>query len=188
MPARAFSPLFPYPSLEASLHLLRGDRLYGRIPPGEAESVAVQAWEWGESIARLEAEKNDHALPIEDLIAGYGVTIMHVNEDNVRAGIRQFGEFDRTARTITLFTVSLEAWARANNRDREEAAAIALAHELFHFLEEEKYGAARQRYSVPLLRIAGMAIGKTGIPALSEIAAYGFSLTYFSLTIQEPVQ
>ena len=54
-------------------------------------------------------------------------------------------------------------------------------HEFFHVLETTRLGITSKEYTVPLFTIGPFKLGKTGIHALSEIAAHAFTNTYYGL-------
>jgi hypothetical protein len=54
-------------------------------------------------------------------------------------------------------------------------------HEFFHVLETTRLGLTSKEYTVPLITIGPCKLGKTGIHALSEIAAHAFTNTYYEL-------
>ena len=54
-------------------------------------------------------------------------------------------------------------------------------HEFFHVLETTRLGLTSKEYLVPLFTLGPFRLGKTGIHALSEIAAHAFTNTYYGL-------
>jgi hypothetical protein len=55
------------------------------------------------------------------------------------------------------------------------AEKLIFFHEYFHFLEATSVGEVSNHYKVPIIKIGKYVLVKSGIRALSEIAAHGFS-------------
>ena len=71
----------------------------------------------------------------------------------------------------------MKLWCENNGFSYDEGLNIILCHEYFHYLEQNKIGMVSRRYQVPILKIGAWELGKTGIPALSEIGANAFAKT-----------
>ena len=56
---------------------------------------------------------------------------------------------------------------------------LILCHEYFHHLEWHEIGMTSRRHLVPMIKIGGISMGKTGVPSLSEIAANAFAQECF---------
>ena len=52
---------------------------------------------------------------------------------------------------------------------------LILSHEFYHYLEATELGYTSRRYLVPMIILGKLRLGKTGVPALSEIAANAFA-------------
>ena len=65
---------------------------------------------------------------------------------------------------------------------------LILSHEYFHFLEVTELGLTSRDYTVPMVQIGPVRLGKTGLRALSEIGAHAFARTYHDLLRQKEAQ
>ncbi len=171
--------LFPFPDRIQSREELKRDVLYQKIPESDRMSICDMAWERGVRISEEIMEKYPEK-DIQGILSREGVTITAICRDEVRGNLRTFGECYPKKKEIVLYTGSIAKWAEANRLDKKQALDLILTHEFFHYLECTKVGDTSKLYFVPLIRIRNFSLGRSGIRALSEIAAHGFTRTYFA--------
>ena len=94
--------------------------------------------------------------------------------------IRYFCEYFSEKNQIIIYSKGIDLWASSNGLEHAQARNIILAHEFFHHLEAKQLGWISKRCLVPMLKIGSLTLGKTGIAALSEVAANAFANTYYS--------
>ncbi len=169
---------FPFPDRIQSREELKRDVLYRKIPEADRISICDMAWKRGARISEEVMEKYP-GKDIRGILGREGLTVTMVCRDEVRGKIRTFGEFYPTKKEIVLYMGSIAKWAEANHLDETPAVDLILAHEFFHYLECTKIGETSRLYFVPVMQIGKFTLGKSGIRALSEIAAHGFTSTYF---------
>jgi hypothetical protein len=169
---------FPFPDRIRSREELKRDVLYQKIPEDDRIPICDMAWDLGVSEAMKILEKYP-GKDIRGIMSGENLKITSVPVDEVRGNLRTFGEYYSAKKEIVLYTVSIAKWAKENHLDKKLAEEMVLAHEFFHCLECTKIGETSKRYMVPTLKIGKRVLVKSGVRALSEIGAHGFSRTYF---------
>lgn len=172
--------IFPFPDEENSRPLLKQDPEYRKIPSEKVEGVFRRAWQTGVDAAeRLLAEES---CPVDffAIAKKNGIQIISKSEDNVAANTRYYSEFYPKEKKIYLYNGSIRLWCAANGLSLDNGRMLILSHEFFHYLEATELGWTSKQYEVPMLRIGGLTLGKTGCPSLSEIAANAFAFTCFS--------
>jgi hypothetical protein len=171
---------FPFPNKTGSREELERDILYKKIPDADKDMICDTAWSTGvkaaEDIYRLFPDKS-----ISEIIKESGLKTEKVNKDNVSGNIRFFSEYFSGPNKIVLYATSIRLWAKHNNMSENEAERLILSHEYFHFLECNKIGLVSRQYLVPTLRIGRLTLVKSGVRALSEIGAHGFSRRFYEL-------
>lgn len=172
---------FPFPDRVESREELERDLLYERIPEEDRIRLCDLAWDRGVKAA-LELWKRYPEKGLLEIAAAEGVKVVRCPEERVNAAFRIFGEYSSGENEITLYLGAIEKWAGANALSMEEAEDLVLAHEFFHFLECTKLGETSKLFQVPTLRIGKWVLIKSGIRALSEIGAHGFSRACFEAT------
>ncbi|MFV0413225.1 MAG: hypothetical protein ACK5L3_08150 [Oscillospiraceae bacterium] len=175
--------VYPFPDKTASREELQRDLLYHKIPPAVHSTICDRAWDTGVCAAEsLLAEYG--GASIQEIAAAEGLAIKTVEKDNVAGNVRYFSEYYSGRKTIYLYKEAIKKWAGHNGCSWEEAERLILAHEMFHHLECSRLGETARQYSVPMLQIGSLRLGKSHIRALSEIGAHGFSHTFFRQSAQ----
>jgi hypothetical protein len=169
---------FPFPDREASREELTRDILYEHIPRENLPMISDRAWETGVKAA-LAIRKAYPGKTMAEIARAEGLEVKYVPKDNITGKIRYFSEYYSGLKTIRMYTQSIEKWASKNKMNAEEAYELILSHEFFHHLECVKIGLTSKQYEVPRLVIGKWKIGKSGIRALSEIGAHGFSYAFY---------
>lgn len=172
---------FPFPNKEASFSILERDACYGKIPEKDVHRAFEDAWNTGET----EAERflsSEMACPARmmDRLTAEGFKIEKYDEDYISGNHRYFCEYVSERNLIRIYEKSVLLWAVSNKLPYDDALNLILAHEYFHYLEWHKIGLVSRHFQVPMLKIGSLSVGKTGIAALSEIAANAFANTYYS--------
>ncbi len=170
---------FPFPDKISSREELTRDLLYHKIRSQDLEKIADRAWETGVAAARALIDEYGRDKPIESIAGLSGLSLERIGKDNVAGNVRYFSEYYSGRSKIVLYLQSIGKWAKANHLSMSEAEELILSHEYYHFLECTKLGLTSKQYQVPTVCIGPISLGKSGIRALSEIGAHGFSRTYF---------
>lgn len=172
---------FPFPTRELALKELSWDRYVMRIPEEDKERIVDLAWSKGERAAHMVFEESNGQSDFFHICKDAGMTIIKKDIDCVYGKQRYFSDYVSGTKEITLYEQSCVLWAKQNQLDLHEAQNLILMHEFFHVLETTRLGLTSKEYTVPLFTIGPFKLGKTGIHALSEIAAHAFTNTYYGL-------
>ena len=172
---------FPFPTRALALKELSWDRYVMRIPEEDKERIVDLAWSKGERAAHMVFEESNGQSDFFQICKDAGMTIIKKDIDCVYGNQRYFSDYVSGAKEITLYEQSCALWAKQNQLDLYEAQNLILMHEFFHVLETTRLGLTSKEYTVPLFAIGPFKFGKTGIHALSEIAAHAFTNTYYGL-------
>lgn len=173
---------FPFPDKIMSREELERDLLYNKIPKGDIESISDRAWETGVAAAKELVKEYGSDKLMEDIAKAAGLTIERINMDNVTGNVRYFSEYYSGRNKIVLYLDSISKWAEKNKLPMKEAEELILSHEYYHFLECTKLGLTSRQYKVPTLRVGKIVLARSGVRALSEIGAHGFSRTFYEVS------
>ena len=176
---------FPFPNQHESFEELKYDVLYDKIPENDRRDICIQAWERGTRAAENIIEEFG-TKSIEDIISLSKLELERNPKDNVAGNVRYFSEYYSGQNKIVLYEKSISMWAKENKFTDKEAVRLILSHEYYHFLECTKLGLTSKIYKVPTLKIGNLVLVKSGIKALSEIGAHGFSRRFYELTVGLP--
>lgn len=171
---------YPFPDRVQAREELKKDVLYQRIPLQDREQICNQAWDKGVSIFD-EMAKRYPGKRIFEMAKLEGVKFIFSSKDMVNGSFRTFGEYYTEKNEMILYTGAIAKWAESNRLARKEAEELIMAHEFYHFLECSRIGMTSDMYQIPVLKIGKWSFGKSGVRALSEIAAHGFSRAYFEM-------
>jgi len=166
---------FPFPDKDEALGILKADPAYRKIPAAEIGTVLETAWRVGESAAKVLLHKTQERICFSALLEEKGFHICTKESDNLVGATRYFAIIEPERKVVTVFRESVEKWAEHWGFAYGEAENLILSHEYFHYLESTELGYTSRLYQVPLFQAAGVCIGKTGIRAMSEIAADAFA-------------
>lgn len=169
---------FPFPDRIGSREELSRDLLYKKIPQEDRIKIADRAWDTG-VIAAKELLQSNYGKSIEQIALDEELVVEHKEIDNVAGNVRYFSEYYSGLKKIILYDNSIKKWSKANSLTVKEANELILSHEIYHHLECIKLGLTSKQYSVPTIQIGRFKIGRSGVRALSEIAAHGFSRTFY---------
>ena len=172
---------FPFPTQEHARKELLWDRFAARIPEQDKERIVDLAWSKGERAAHMVFEESNGQSDFFQICKDAGMTIIKKDVDCVYGNQRYFSDYVSGTKEITLYERSCALWAKQNQLEEHEAQNLILMHEFFHVLETTRLGLTSKEYTVPLITIGPFKLGKTGIHALSEIAAHAFTNTYYGL-------
>ena len=172
---------FPFPTRELARKELLWDRFAARIPEEDRERVIDLAWSKGERAAHMVFEESHSQGDFFQICKDAGLTIIKKDIDCVYGNQRYFSDYVSGTKEITLYEQSCALWAKQNQLEVHEAQNLILMHEFFHVLETTRLGLTSKEYLVSLFTIGPFKLGKTGIHALSEIAAHAFTNTYYGL-------
>lgn len=174
---------YPFPSKENSMQDLVNDYVYSKIEPGKVEEIFEDAWSVGLRTAEsFLQEHGDAPLRMQAFLKEQGFTIQVKDIDYVLGDRRYFCEYFSEKKLIKIYRKSMELWCGENGYDYEDGCNLILCHEYFHHLEWHEIGMTSRRHQAPMIKIGRFHLGKTGIPALSEIAANAFAQECFANT------
>lgn len=169
---------YPFPDRILARQELARDRMCHKIPPALRPQLCDEAWRTGcEAAGRALGALGPGPGLVERLLAASGLRVEQQDRDQVAAGQRIFAEYSSREHTVCLYTRSIGRYAAENGLAPAETRALILAHEYFHFLESTSLGQVSGRYTVPCIQIGPFRFGRSGVQALSEIAAHGFART-----------
>lgn len=173
---------FPFPDKESSLVILKNDPCYGKIPEDQVADVFENAWQTGIDEAQKFISENcpDADFDMINILQKLGFQIIQQDIDYVMGNIRYFCEYFPEKNQIYVYKKGIDLWAASNNLESEQSKNIILAHEFFHYLEAKQLGWISKRCLVPMLKIGKFSFGKTGIAALSEVAANSFANEFYT--------
>lgn len=176
---------FPFPDQEASRRILESDPCFKKIPANQVDEIFESAWKVGQSEAeRFLAQWEEQPTPsLFQILKKKQFRMEEQDIDYVMGNIRYFCEYMSEKNIICIYRKSVEKWAEKNGFPYETARDLILAHEYFHYLEWHEIGRTSKKYLVPMLKIGPLSFGKTGIAALSEIAANAFANSYYTMLI-----
>lgn len=178
---------FPFPDYHESMEELKRDILYKKIPESDIQAICTKAWETGTTAAE-NVLKEYAAKSIRDVISLSKLELEWNPKDSVAGNVRYFSEYYSGQNKIIVYQKSVQLWAKENKFSEKEAVDLILSHEYYHFLECTKLGLTSKQYMVPTLQLGKFVIMKSGIKALSEIGAHGFSRRFFELTVGLPME
>ncbi len=172
---------FPFPDITSSRSILEQDYCFRKIDKCKIDDLIKDAWETGQKEGErfLRDQKEGCAVFMPDVLKQEGFQVLYLNDDYIVGNRRYFCEYLSEKNIIKVYQQSVRLWCDANGVGYEPGLNILLAHEYFHYLEWHRIGLTSKRYQVPMLRIGKWEIGKTGVAALSEIAANSFSCRCF---------
>ena len=173
---------FPFPDRDACRNILSDDPCYPKIPESQREAIFEDAWAFGMQAADEMWDSCPHDAGMRTLLKSNGLKLERRNIDYVVGNTRYFCDYVSGEGIITIYRKSVALWAESNGLSYEDSEELILAHEMFHYLESHRFGLASRRFLVPMLQIGKLRIGKTGIPALSEIAANAFANRWYTLS------
>lgn len=175
---------FPFPDRAASRAELEGDPVYFKIDAERVDTVFEDAWNLGAGEARkfLARHTADGKLDMVAVLREKGVRLLREDIDNIVGNRRYFCEYFSNKNILKVYVKSVALWCGANGFEFEEGLNVILSHEYFHYLEWHHIGQTSKRCLVPMLKLGSFSLGKTGVPALSEIAANAFAGACFAYT------
>lgn len=173
------SKLFPFPNRDDSRQILENDPCYGKIPQENTGKIFDEAWEFGRNQGLLFSKNNNADIDMVSFLRANGFSVIEHDVDYVSGNIRYFCEYVSEKNIVEIYRKSIILWSENNKMTYQDSLDIILAHEYFHYLEWHVLGRVSKHYLVPMLKLGRLCIGKTGISALSEIAANAFANTVY---------
>lgn len=171
----------PFPGRELAEEELSRDSCYGKIPEGVRPVITDKAWLKGMKAAELVFKRYRGEKDFMKIVEESGLTYEKIDTDYVMGNQRYFSDYLTGQKLIHLYMKSISLWAEENGMETDEAVNLILSHEYYHFLEWNELGLTSKDYQVPMVKLGGLRIGRTGIRALSEIGAHGFACRYYQL-------
>lgn len=179
---------FPFPGWELADKELTYDPCYARVPEQDRAAIVEKAWQKGCAAAREVFRRQNGSGDFRAIVQNSGLQLNEKDSDFVAGGQRYFSDYISGQKCVNLYRKAIELWAQQNALDYETAVNLILSHEYFHFLEVTELGLTSRDYTVPMVQIGPVRLGKTGLRALSEIGAHAFARTYHDLLRQKEAQ
>ena len=170
----------PFPTRDLAERELTYDACYKRIPEADRSRIVEDAWCQGASAAKRAIERFDGCTNFFLVFQKSGVKVEERDIDFVSGSQRYFSDYLSGQKLVTLYKKSVEMWAKENQMTLRDAENVILSHEFYHHLECTELGLTSKRYMVPMIKLGPIALGHTGMRALSEIGAHAFARTYFT--------
>lgn len=179
---------FPFPGRDLADMELTYDLCYDKIPEKDRPVIVENAWKKGVKAAEAVFMRENGQSNFVKIIDDAGLKLVEKKVDYVVGNQRYFSDYISGKKIINLYTKSVQLWADENELTYAQAVNLILSHEYYHYLEMNEIGLTSKEYLVPMIRIGSLAFGKTGIRALSEIAAHAFARRYFELLQESEIQ
>lgn len=176
---------FPFPGYELALNELRRDYVYSKIDHTKEQEIVDMAWQIGATAAIKLKNEYDRPYDFREIAKSVNLEIIDEDIDRIIGNHRFFSEYITKQSKIFMYLKSINLWAQSNSLSQEQAYNLVLAHEFFHFLEYKKLGYTSKKVLVPIIKIGKFTFGKTGVRALSEIAAHAFVYEIFAKGVQD---
>lgn len=165
---------FPFPNRDLALEELKRDYVIAKIPKQDYEKIIEISWKQGLKAAALIKETFQAPYDFIEIAEKNGLVIINQNIDRVIGNFRFFSEYITKQNKIFMYVKSIQQWSTINQLTYQQGYNLVLAHEFMHFLEYKKLGFTSKMYQVPIIKLNKLQFGKTGIRAMSEIAAHAF--------------
>lgn len=172
---------FPLPVKENALQDLKLDPAFLKIPEKDYDRIIDAAWERGHAEGVKFLERYQKNRNFEDILRENGITLLEFDKDYTLGNTRYFCEYISGKKEIHLYKKAVEIWAENNHLTYALGKNYILSHEFYHYLEWSELGLTSRLYTVPMIKLGKLSLGKTGIRAMSEIAANAFVNTVFRL-------
>lgn len=174
---------YPFPNKENSMQDLKSDYMFPKIEPEKVDEIFEDAWEVGLQAAKDFLRKHaDAPIRMLEFLDEQGFRIQVKDMDYVLGNRRYFCEYFSRQKIIKIYRKSVELWCGENGYSYEDGCNLLLCHEYFHHMEWHEIGLTSKRCLVPMVKIGRLQLGKTGVPALSEVAANAFAQECFART------
>ncbi len=162
---------------------LKEDRFFSKIPSEEYRCLIHKASDCGKLAAQRMLEQNP-SLSLAEMIGKLGIELSF-SEMTVDKMFASVGYFESPNKIIINSKIHEQESFFENNElswlKYSEWKNIVIAHELFHYFQEQDKTLFINNYKLPLWRI-GPYQHKTKLGSLSEIAATAFAKKLLSLT------
>ena len=157
------------------------DPCYGNLPQERVEEVFEEAWQTGVKEAQrfMASHCRGDVFSMTKILNNMGISLEFQDVDYVMGRYRYFCEYYPKRRTVCIYQRSVELWAENNDMEYEMALDLILAHEYFHYLETTEIGLVSKHCLVPMIFWRKFTLGRTGVAALSEVAANAFAYEYY---------
>lgn len=177
---------YPFPGKESSLLILQRDPCYGKIPPQDVPAAFERAWNTGlQEANRFFASVPHGEYFMTEALSELGISVKTFDKDYVVGNTRYFCEYLSEQNIVHVYKTAIAVWAETNGFSYRDSLNLILAHEFFHHLEWHVIGLVSKQVLVPMLQLGRFSFGKTGIAALSEVAANAFANEVYRLGVQE---
>lgn len=165
---------FPFPSKKLAKEELLRDYSIDKIPSEDVDLIIDTAWNRGIEASKIISLNYPDYTNFKEVIEDYNLEIVDKDVDHLVGNVRFFSEYYTKKGKIIMYMKSIKKWAESNDLTIAQAYNLILAHEFFHFLEYTELGFTSKLYQRPIIKIGSLNFGKTGVKAMSEIAAHAF--------------
>jgi hypothetical protein len=173
-------------SNELGMFELQNDPLFSKIPSENYRQLINKAWSIGSSTACKYSQQYGTRIP-EKLVERLGLVLTEKEQGFVAPQYRICSEYYSNLRQIILYqdTIKgelekLQAKGFTKYKDYTEIRSLFIAHEIFHHIECHDIGLTSKTDKLIIFKLGPWRI-TSGIRALSEIGAHGFTKTLLNL-------
>lgn len=172
------------PAETLALDMISADHLAPYIPETARPTWASAALDWGRALA-AEAQDRHGAIPVREAAAASGAEV-RVDPSPARGAVLMVSTYTHRPPTITIYPSTIErlrdqVLALGLERELPDLESIAVAHELFHHLDQTRDGSrTRGRFRVTLARLGPWRREATVLRA-AEVGAHAFAQSFLSL-------
>lgn len=146
----------------------------GETRPKYQFAVSLQKSDEAGAAEFLQVHQNLSAQCFVQIMEEDGLHIQQIDQDYVSGHTRYFADILPITEKVCVYLKSIALWAKEQGCSCDLAMNLILMHAYFHYWEYKQPVPAARLYTVPMLQAGPFKIGKTGIAALSEIAANAF--------------
>lgn len=168
------------------LRELKNDLIYSKIPSDLYKELIDFAWETGCKKAKDCIIESNTTVPT-DIVKKLNITVIDMDNSFAAVEYRILSEYYSNSRKIVLYKNAImneilkwEDKVFFECKDYSIIREIFIAHEIFHHLECYEIGLTSKKKKIRTLKIGPLEI-TSGIRALSEIGAHGFTKTLLNL-------
>ncbi|HBE76498.1 MAG TPA: hypothetical protein DDW65_01760 [Firmicutes bacterium] len=165
---------------------LQNDPLFSKIPSANYHQLIDKAWSIGRNTADKYYQQYGTRFP-EELVKKLGLVLTEKKQGFVAPQYRICSEYYSNLRQIILYqdTITgelekLQAKGFIKYKDYTEFRSLFIAHEIFHHIECHDIGLTSKLDKLTVFRLGPWRI-TSGIRALSEIGAHGFTKALLNL-------
>lgn len=154
-------------------------RAMKNISGEERQKIADSAWNHGIEVGKKFFDRNCGS--VYEIVNNFKLEVKHVEDSCFACEKKYLAEYFPDINRINIYITVLQYLAEKSDMEYFEIEEYAIAHELFHYLEQTTIGSTAKLFTIPRFTIANCTWGRRNIPFLSEIGAYAFSFYFWKM-------